>query len=180
MVPGHPAYVIYTSGSTGRPKGVVVEHRSVVNLASWAVYGLGADRLGEVCATTSLNFDVSVFEIISPLLAGGRINVIRDLLVFGDESAGDTNRPLVSGVPSVFSSLLDREVAAGVATVVMAGEAISPIVAKRIRSAFPESRIANCYGPTEFTVYATSWYTDAELPDRVPIGRPVANTRVYV
>ncbi|MFD4949461.1 amino acid adenylation domain-containing protein, partial [Streptomyces sp. NPDC058409] len=181
VLSGHPAYVIYTSGSTGRPKGVVVEQRSVVNLASWAVDGLGADRLGEeVYATTSLNFDVSVFEMIAPLLAGGRINVLRDLLALGDASAGDdSSRPLVSGVPSVFSSLLDRELAADVATVVMAGEAISPTVAKRMRSAFPESRIANCYGPTESTVYATSWYTDAELPDAIPIGRPVANTRVY-
>ncbi|WP_250405568.1 non-ribosomal peptide synthetase, partial [Streptomyces cellostaticus] len=179
-LPAHPAYVIYTSGSTGRPKGVVVEHRSVVNLASWAADGLGADRLGEVCASTSLNFDVSVFEIITPLLAGGRVDVIRDLLAFGDEAAGDTGRPLVSGVPSVFASLLDRAPAADAATVVMAGEAISPIVAKKIRSAFPVARIANCYGPTEATVYATSWYTDAELPDAVPIGRPVGNTRVYV
>ncbi|WP_331730044.1 amino acid adenylation domain-containing protein [Streptomyces sp. NBC_00073] len=179
-LPAHPAYVIYTSGSTGRPKGVMVEHRSVVNLASWAADGLGADRLGEVCASTSLNFDVSVFEIVAPLLAGGRVNVIQDLLAFGDEAAGDADRPLVSGVPSVFSSLLDREPAVDAATVVMAGEAISPIVAKKIRSAFPVARIANCYGPTEATVYATSWYTDAELPDALPIGRPVANTRVYV
>ncbi|MFK0026629.1 amino acid adenylation domain-containing protein, partial [Streptomyces sp. NPDC090798] len=182
VLSGHPAYVIYTSGSTGRPKGVVVEQRSVVNLASWAAYGIGADRLGEeVYATTSLNFDVSVFEMIAPLLAGGRINVLRDLLALGDESAGDAgSRPLVSGVPSVFAGLLDREPATDVATVVMAGEAISPTVAKRMRSAFPESRIANCYGPTEATVYATSWYTDAELPAAIPIGRPVANTRVYV
>ncbi|MEV6584124.1 amino acid adenylation domain-containing protein, partial [Streptomyces sp. NPDC051582] len=180
LLPAHPAYVIYTSGSTGRPKGVMVEHRSVVNLAVWAADGLGADRLEEVCASTSLNFDVSVFEIIAPLLAGGRINVIRDLLAFGDEAAGDAGRPLVSGVPSVFSSLLDRVPAADAATVVMAGEAISPIVAKKIRSSFPAARIANCYGPTEATVYATSWYTDGELPGAIPIGRPVANTRAYV
>ncbi|WP_432077241.1 AMP-binding protein, partial [Streptomyces wuyuanensis] len=180
LLPAHPAYVIYTSGSTGRPKGVVVEHRSVANLASWAADGLGADRLAEVCASTSLNFDVSVFEIIAPLLAGGRINVIRDLVAFGDDDTGDTPRPLVSGVPSVFSSLLDRAPAVDAATVVMAGEAVSPIVAKKIRAAFPTARIANCYGPTEATVYATSWYTDAELPDALPIGRPVANTRVYV
>ncbi|MEV7069224.1 AMP-binding protein, partial [Streptomyces collinus] len=180
QLPSHPAYVIYTSGSTGRPKGVMVEHRSVVNLASWAADGLGTDRLEEVYASTSLNFDVSVFEIIAPLLAGGRVHVIRDLLAFGDEVAENTDRPLASGVPSVFSSLLDSAPAADAATVVMAGEAISPIVAKKIRSAFPTARMANCYGPTEATVYATSWYTDAEMPDAVPIGRPIANTRVYV
>ncbi|MER8072090.1 amino acid adenylation domain-containing protein [Streptomyces sp. NPDC094034] len=182
LLPAHPAYVIYTSGSTGRPKGVMVEHGSVVNLASWAAEGFGSGRLEDVCASTSLNFDVSVFEIMAPLLAGGRVHLIRDLLAFGEEAVGGTGRPLVSGVPSVFSSLLDRapDADADAATVVMAGEAISPIVARKVRSAFPVARVANCYGPTEATVYATSWYTDAELPDAIPIGRPVWNTRVYV
>ncbi|MGW2052246.1 amino acid adenylation domain-containing protein, partial [Streptomyces sp. NPDC001858] len=181
LEPRHPAYVIYTSGSTGWPKGVVIEQRSAVNLTAWAASGLGADRLTQVYASTSLNFDVSVFETISPLLAGGRINVIRDLLVLGDESAEGQAPSLVSGVPSVFAALLERgELEADISTVVMAGEAISPVVAKKLRSVLPGSRIANCYGPTEATVYATSWYTDAELPDSVPIGRPVANTRVYV
>ncbi|MER8073186.1 amino acid adenylation domain-containing protein [Streptomyces sp. NPDC094034] len=180
LLPAHPAYVIYTSGSTGRPKGVMVEHGSVVNLASWAAEGLGSGRLEDVCASTSLNFDVSVFEIMAPLLAGGRVHLIRDLLAFGEEAVGGTGRPLVSGVPSVFSSVLERAPDADAATVVMAGEAISPIVARKVRSAFPVARVANCYGPTEATVYATSWYTDAELPDAIPIGRPVWNTRVYV
>ncbi|WP_160311001.1 amino acid adenylation domain-containing protein, partial [Streptomyces sp. 150FB] len=177
----HPAYVIYTSGSTGRPKGVVIEQRSVVNLTSWAACGLGADRLTRVHASTSLNFDVSVFEMISPLLAGGRIDVLRDLLALGEGIAERRALGLVSGVPSVFAALLERgELGAGISTVVMAGEAISPVVARKVRSVLPESRIANCYGPTEATVYATSWYTDAEVPDSVPIGRPVTNTRVYV
>lgn len=71
LVPSHPAYVIYTSGSTGRPKGVVVEHGSVVNLLSWARDEFGAGELSRVLASTSLSFDVSVFEIFTPLISGG-------------------------------------------------------------------------------------------------------------
>ncbi|MBI0383263.1 AMP-binding protein, partial [Streptomyces albiflaviniger] len=67
--PAHPAYVIYTSGSTGRPKGVVATHRGVAGLAAWAEAELGRERLTDVVASTSLNFDVSVFEILCPLLA---------------------------------------------------------------------------------------------------------------
>ena len=70
LVPSHPAYVIYTSGSTGRPKGVVVEHGSVVNLLSWARDEFGAGELSRVLASTSLSFDVSVFEIFTPLISG--------------------------------------------------------------------------------------------------------------
>jgi non-ribosomal peptide synthetase component F len=74
--PDHPAYVIYTSGSTGRPKGVVVTHRSVAALADWAAQRFGPDRLAHVVASTSLNFDVSVFEMLCPLLAGGTVEVV--------------------------------------------------------------------------------------------------------
>ncbi|WP_157854737.1 AMP-binding protein, partial [Streptomyces griseofuscus] len=67
----------FTSGSTGRPKGVVVEHRSVVNLLAWADRRFEFGKLARVVASTSLNFDVSVFEIFSPLVAGGSIEVVQ-------------------------------------------------------------------------------------------------------
>ncbi|WP_229900391.1 AMP-binding protein, partial [Streptomyces capoamus] len=76
-LPGHPAYVIHTSGSTGRPKGVVVSHASVLALTDWAAAEFGGRGLHHVVASTSLNFDVSVFEIFSPLLSGGCVEVVR-------------------------------------------------------------------------------------------------------
>lgn len=69
LMPTHPAYVIYTSGSTGRPKGVVIEHRSVIKLLAWARAEFTAADLATVLASTSLSFDVSVFEIFTPLTA---------------------------------------------------------------------------------------------------------------
>ncbi|MEU4892907.1 non-ribosomal peptide synthase/polyketide synthase [Streptomyces sp. NPDC044780] len=180
--PAHPAYVIYTSGSTGRPKGVVATHRGVAGLAAWAEAEFGQEGLTDVVAATSLNFDVSVFEILCPLLAGGSVEVVRDLLALTDPEGRPRAKGLLSGVPSVFSRLLGEDPSAAVArTVVLAGEALPAQTVRDIRRAVPSCRIANLYGPTEATVYATAWFCDGEAPPQAPpIGRPVAGARAYV
>ncbi|MGB3443712.1 MAG: amino acid adenylation domain-containing protein, partial [Actinophytocola sp.] len=174
-----PAYVIYTSGSTGRPKGVVVPRPALLDLLEWARDRFGADGLAHVLASTSLCFDVSVFEVFAPLLVGGQVEVVADLLAL-------TERPfagsLVSGVPSVLSSLL-RAGPAGLSArwVVLAGEALPASVVRQVRTALPDARLANIYGPTEATVYSAEW---CDLPGTgmiaPPIGRPLPNTRAYV
>ncbi|UXY17813.1 amino acid adenylation domain-containing protein [Streptomyces cynarae] len=177
----HPAYVIYTSGSTGRPKGVVVTHRSVAALADWARERFGVGRPAHVIASTSLNFDVSVFELLCPLTAGGTVEVVADLPALAD-APDPRHAALLSGVPSVVS----RMVAGGTApvtadTVVLAGEALPAQTVHDVRAAMPGCGVANIYGPTEATVYATAWFAGDPLPDQAPpIGRPVARTRVYV
>jgi amino acid adenylation domain-containing protein/non-ribosomal peptide synthase protein (TIGR01720 family) len=182
LTPQHPAYVIYTSGSTGRPKGVVVAQRGVVSLAGWAAEEFGATGLSHVIVSTSLNFDVSVFEIFCPLLVGGCVEIVRDLLALAEHPAGRWKASLVSGVPSAFSQLLAQDTVAVTAdTVVLAGEALSAGAVRGIRVASSCRRIANIYGPTEATVYATAWYSETEGGDQAPpIGRPIANTRAYV
>jgi amino acid adenylation domain-containing protein len=179
--PGHPAYVIYTSGSTGRPKGVVVTHRSAADLVAWAVAEIGPAALSRVVASTSLNFDVSVFEIFAPLACGGAIYLVRDLLALADdELPGPAS--LISGVPSVMDHLLAAgNPRAEPDMVVLAGEALTAATARSVAQAFPGAVIANIYGPTETTVYATAWYcADHDVPRVPPIGRPVANTGVFV
>ncbi|WP_129292551.1 non-ribosomal peptide synthetase [Streptomyces lydicus] len=181
--PGHPAYVIYTSGSTGRPKGVVVTHRSVADLAAWAGAQFGPERLTHVVASTSLNFDVSVFELLCPLLSGGSIEVVADLPALADRpGTAPRQAGLLSGVPSVISRLLTRDTSAVTAdTVVLAGEALPAQTVREIRETMPSSQVANIYGPTEATVYATAWFADDDTPEQAPpIGRPVARTRCYV
>ncbi|MGW6648208.1 non-ribosomal peptide synthetase, partial [Streptomyces iakyrus] len=172
------AYVIYTSGSTGEPKGVSVPHRAMAVFLSWAVEEFGSGDLTSVLASTSLSFDVSVFEIFAPLLAGGRIEVVQDLLAL-------TERPwsgsLISGVPSVVAALLEAGARLDCERLVLAGEALPEQVVRRLRAEAPGVRVANLYGPTESSVYATGWYeSDPSEVLAPPIGRPLSGTRAYV
>ncbi|MDF3293283.1 non-ribosomal peptide synthetase [Streptomyces silvisoli] len=178
--PDHPAYVIYTSGSTGRPKGVVVTHRSVAALADWAARRFGSDGLAHVVASTSLNFDVSVFEMLCPLLAGGTVEMVTDLPALAD-APQPQRAGLVSGVPSVVSRMLTEGAAVQPDTVVLAGEALPAQTVRDLRQVMPSCEVANIYGPTEATVYATAWFAGDTVPEQAPpIGKPVARTRAYV
>ncbi|WP_396454331.1 amino acid adenylation domain-containing protein, partial [Actinomadura sp.] len=177
--PGNAAYVIYTSGSTGRPKGVVVSHAGAVDLCAWAKKDFGPERLARVLFSTSLNFDVSVFEWLTPLTLGGHIEVVRDLLDVAER--GGWHGTLVSGVPSAVSALLAAgplDLKAG--DIVLAGEALPARLVQDLRALVPDARISNIYGPTEATVYATAWFDDGNAAGHAPIGGPVANTRAYV
>ncbi|MDL4774583.1 non-ribosomal peptide synthetase [Actinomadura xylanilytica] len=177
--PGNAAYVIYTSGSTGRPKGVVVSHASVVDFCAWAERDFGPGRLARVLFSTSLNFDVSVFEWLAPLTVGGRIEVVRDLLEVAER--GGWEGTLVSGVPSAMAALLatgSADLRAG--DVVLAGEALPARLVRDLRAWLPGARISNIYGPTEATVYVTAWFDDGNTEGHAPIGGPLANTRAYV
>ncbi|MET9888494.1 amino acid adenylation domain-containing protein, partial [Streptomyces sp. NPDC006430] len=181
LTPGHPAYVIYTSGSTGRPKGVVVEHRSVAGLLAWAGAEFGGADFSRVLLSTSFTFDVSVFELFGPLVTGGSVELVPDLLALADTERGPWQVSLVSGVPSAFARILGRsgpEVRPR--TVVLAGEALTADAVAGIRRELPGARVANIYGPTEATVYTTAWYADTDVEGAVPIGRPISNARVYV
>ena len=180
-----PAYVIYTSGSTGRPKGVVVEHRNVAALLCWARGEFTGGELAKVLVSTSLSFDVSVFEIFTPLTSGGSIEVVKDLLALADSGGRAWDGSLISGVPSALSEVLAVHGArASARTVVLAGEALSGRTAVTIGAALPGAEIRNIYGPTEATVYATAWRAGrAGAPPTgatPPIGRPVWNMRALI
>ncbi|MFF1561648.1 amino acid adenylation domain-containing protein [Streptomyces sp. NPDC058279] len=178
----HPAYAIYTSGSTGRPKGVVVAHRSVANLAAWAGETFAPEQLSRLLAATSLNFDVSVFEMFGPLLNGGSVEIVPSLLSLADPPAGrQYTGSLLSGVPSALAQIHGTGgLHAEAGTVVMAGEPLSAKAANDISGAVGAGLVGNLYGPTESTVYATAWFTREPIEGLPPIGRPMRNTRTYV
>jgi amino acid adenylation domain-containing protein len=181
--PRDVAYVVYTSGSTGRPKGVMVEHAGVVSLACWAASAFAGAELSRVLASTSLSFDVSVFEMFGTLCAGGCLEVVPNLLELADRGAAEPWRgSLISAVPSALAQVLATPgVRAHAQVAALCGEALTGPVVAAIRAAVPGARVENIYGPAETTVYATTYVvpegSDAASP---PIGRPIWNTRTYV
>ncbi|TDC90505.1 non-ribosomal peptide synthetase [Actinomadura sp. 7K507] len=177
--PANPAYIIYTSGSTGRPKGVVISHANVMDFCAESMAGYGADRMRRVLFSTSLNFDVSLFEWLVPLTIGGEIEVVRDLLEIAER--GGWSGTLISGVPSALAVLLGRGgLRLDVGDVAFGGEALPPQLVQDARALLPDARVSNIYGPTEATIFVTGWYDDGNPEGIAPIGRPMANTRLYV
>ncbi|TDB45252.1 non-ribosomal peptide synthetase, partial [Photorhabdus khanii] len=174
----HLAYVIYTSGSTGTPKGVMIEHRNTVNFLYWAQQAFGAEEIRETLFSTSMNFDLSIFECFMPLSCGAAIHLVEDVL-----SLMRHPRPvsLINSVPSAMKPLLQAQaLMASVHTVNLAGEPLKRALIEQIFAETPVQRLCNLYGPSETTTYS-AWIS---IPrgDRVieSIGRPIANTGLYL
>ena len=186
--PAHLAYVIYTSGSTGRPKGAMNEHRAVVNRLVWMQdqYRLGPrDR---VLQKTPFSFDVSVWEFFWPLASGACLVIARpeghrDPAYLEDliEKASVTT---VHFVPSMLQAFLQQHGAGRCSSlrhIICSGEELSASLQNRCLASFPQARLSNLYGPTECAVDVMSWECVADADcRRVPIGRPIANTRIYI
>jgi amino acid adenylation domain-containing protein len=175
---GDLAYVIYTSGSTGQPKGVMIEHRSLAAYVDWGVTYFSRDELRSVLMATSFGFDMSVFEFMFPLSAGGKIVLVDSLFEIREvEHHGLT---LVNAVPSLMAALLGSGVTLprSVRTAVFCGETLPFEVSEAVHAQPGIERLVNTYGPTEDTVYSTC----VEVPRgvRPTIGRPFAGTQAYV
>jgi amino acid adenylation domain-containing protein len=180
LTPDSLAYITYTSGSTGRPKGVLATHRGAVEFVEWTHAEFGPERLAKVLFSTSLNFDVSVFEIFSPLLCGGRIEIVENLLALTEDTPRDIG--LLSGVPTVMATVLAERPAVSPHTVALGGEPIPEQLRAGVETAFPGARLVNFYGPTEATIYATAWQSGADPDDKTapPIGRSLARNLVHL
>ncbi|NMO14854.1 amino acid adenylation domain-containing protein [Pyxidicoccus fallax] len=177
-LPENIAYLIYTSGSTGRPKGVAIPHRATVAFLSWAHGVFTDDELRGVLAGTSLNFDLSVFEVFAPLSRGGAVIVARDALALA-ELPHASEVTLVNTVPSAMAQLLRLgALPASVCTVNLAGEPLPAPLARDVYEVPTVRRLYNLYGPSEDTTYSTFSLVKAGQPPH--IGRPISNTRAYV
>jgi len=174
------AYVLYTSGSTGNPKGVGVEHRNVVNLICCLRTLVHDEDLEGVLFSTSLNFDISVYEIFLPLIFGGRMIMVDNLLTLPSIAARDEVRLINTG-PSLMAALMTLGwTPSTIRTINLAGEPLPRRLAETIFKANPKVALFNLYGPTETTVYST--YANVLQSDERPpaIGRPLWNTQAYV
>jgi amino acid adenylation domain-containing protein len=188
MTSGSLAYVIYTSGSTGRPKGVMIEHRSVLRLVVNNVYAPLTPR-DCVAHCSSPSFDAATWEVWAPLLNGARLLIVPHSEVLEPVAL---NRALVNhGVTAMwltvalFNECVDalEEAFSGLRYLLIGGDALNTsTVARLLAKRAPPANLINGYGPTETTTFAST-YPIKELPPNaqsVPIGRPIANTRMYI
>ena len=172
------AYLIYTSGSTGQPKGVAIEHASATAFVHWASEIFDLQALAGVLFSTSICFDLSIFELFVTLNRGGQIILAGNALELAELPAS-SEVTLINTVPSSMAELVRMgAVPDSVRVVNLAGEALSRELVAEIYKATQVEKVYNLYGPTEDTTYST--FTLAKPGERVTIGRPVANTRVYV
>jgi amino acid adenylation domain-containing protein len=185
------AYVLYTSGSTGKPKGVMIEHGNVLNffagMDARVPHGPGATWL----AVTSTSFDISVLELFWTLSRGFKV-----VLYPGDEPglvADEFSIPALirrhgvthlqctpSGAGMMLLDEQTRESLGKLQIVLIGGEAFPVKLARELRQIF-KGTILNMYGPTETTVWSTTWQLPRDVaPARIPVGRPIANTQIYI
>jgi amino acid adenylation domain-containing protein len=174
------AYVIYTSGSTGLPKGVAITHASAGVMVRWALAEFTRDELACVLASTSINFDLSIFEMFVPLSTGGKVVLASNALELAE--LGEHEVTLVNTVPSAMAELVRVSgVPASVRVVNLAGEPLTRHLAQQIYQQFPRvKRVVNLYGPSEDTTYSTVAVIERDDAREPSIGRPVANTQVYI
>ncbi|WP_455710256.1 non-ribosomal peptide synthase/polyketide synthase [Photorhabdus luminescens] len=174
----HLAYVIYTSGSTGVPKGVMIEHRNTVNFLHWAWRAFEAEEIRKVLFSTSMSFDLSIFECLMPLSRGAAIHLVEGALSLMQHALPVT---LLNSVPSAMKPLLQAQaLMASVHTVNLAGEPLKGALIEQIFAETQIQRLCNLYGPSETTTYSA--WLPIQRGDRIieSIGRPIANTRLYL
>jgi amino acid adenylation domain-containing protein len=182
------AYVIYTSGSTGKPKGVMNTHEGILNRLLWMQDAFplsGADR---VLQKTPFSFDVSVWEFLWPLLNGARLILAQP---DGHQDSSylvglirDQQITIVHFVPSMLRMLLEEkglEACHSLRHVICSGEVLPVELERRFYEHLTTAELHNLYGPTEAAIDVTCWRCERENSwPTVPIGRPIANTQIYL
>jgi amino acid adenylation domain-containing protein len=171
------AYVIYTSGSTGNPKGVMIEHKNTNALISWATRFYGFANLKSVLASTSICFDLSVFECFAPLSIGGEVVIVKSILDL-PTLAKFNDLTLINTVPSVVESLFFSSEGPLYNKVLnLAGEPLKQSLVDKLYAAGISS-VYDLYGPSEDTTYSTC--IERKVAGIASIGKPIANTQCYV
>ncbi len=186
VAPGNAAYVIYTSGSTGRPKGVVVTHANAAAFFAGMDGRVGGTIPGTWLAVTRIGFDIHVLELLWTLARGFRVVVHPDVEQAREDGAlarairrhGVTHLQCTPSLAALVVAESGAEALSGLERVLLGGEALPAGLAAQVHAVLPGG-LVNMYGPTETTVWSAT-HAVAGAEGVVPIGRPIANTRVYV
>ena len=179
LTPSHLAYLIYTSGSTGLPKGVLVEHGGLCNMAVAQIRSFDVASDSRIFQFASFSFDACISEVLMALCRGALLYIpvevrMSEELVQAFDHYGITHATLP---PAVLASMREKADLKSLRTLITAGEVLTNGLVKRWAQ---ERQLINAYGPTEATVCATLHECQAEEAGDPPIGRPIANTRVYI
>ena len=175
------AYIIYTSGSTGMPKGVMIEHRNATTMLQWSRLYFSPQELYRVLVSTSVNFDLSIFEMFAPLSSGGCGVIVDSILSLLDPSPRTEQVTLINTVPSGIEALLEAGVIpSSVKTINLAGEALKRSLVGRLQDSLSIDRVVNLYGPSEDTTYTTAVSMTDKLTDEPSIGKPISGTELYI
>jgi amino acid adenylation domain-containing protein len=182
-----PAYLMYTSGSTGIPKGVIVPHRAINRLV---VHNDYAPLEGDDCVAFCSNpaFDASTFEIWGPLLQGARILIVPQCIVLEPslfvEALREGRVTAMFLTVGLFTQYIDalKPIFSQFRYVLTGGDVVEPQLLARVLDHHPSLQLRNAYGPTECTTFSTTYWvkTVEEGAHRIPIGRPISNTQVYI
>ena len=184
--PDDLAYIIYTSGSTGKPKGVQIHHRAVVNFLCSMQKDLGFNESDSLLAVTTLSFDIAVLELLLPLTVGAKV-VIANSDVVADgallaKSLEDSHITFMQATPASWRLLLEAGwTGKPDLKILCGGEALTNDLAEKLLQR--GAGLWNVYGPTETTIWSTICKVDsiqAGISNTVPIGRPIANTQIYI
>jgi amino acid adenylation domain-containing protein len=187
--PANLAYVMYTSGSTGKPKGAMILHRGLVNYLWWAIKEYRLQPHGSVPVHSSISFDLTVTSLYPALMSGGQVELLAEDIGAQNLLAAlrrTKDRDLVKITPAHLEALglqLSTEEVKGMTrTFVIGGENLLAESLRLWRESASDTRLINEYGPTETVVGCCVYEVKAEDPlnGSVPIGRPIANTQLYI
>ncbi|MDP9107179.1 MAG: amino acid adenylation domain-containing protein, partial [Candidatus Eremiobacteraeota bacterium] len=186
--PRNLAYVLFTSGSTGTPKGVMVDHRALANRLDWMIETLRFDQADRILHKTSLSFDVCIWEMLAPLVAGATIVVARPGgqrdAVYLSGLITDQRVTIAHFVPSMLQVFLDTQAARAPSLrwLICSGETLRTDVYERACAWLGDRRkTVNLYGPTEAAIDVTAWINaDGRDGVSVSIGRPIRNVQIHI
>ncbi|HEY0734189.1 MAG TPA: amino acid adenylation domain-containing protein, partial [Herpetosiphonaceae bacterium] len=193
--PDNLAYVFFTSGSTGQPKGAMVQQKGMLNHCYAKLVDLDLNAADTIAQTASPWFDVSVWQLLAPLLVGGRVEIIKNEIVRQParllETIAGKQITILELVPSLLQLLLEhaerlgaqRPTLPALRWAISTGEALPPQICRHWFAVYPGIPLLNAYGPTECSDRVSHFPMHAAISPRattIPIGHPIANTQLYI